>query len=103
MKSGISVADWGTTKDGQSVELYTLTNKNGATVKISTYGGIVTEIQVPDRDGKLGNVVLGFKTVNEYIGGSPYFGAITGRVANRIKAGKFTLEGKEYQLALNNA
>lgn len=101
-KAGIAKADWGKTSDGQAVELYTLTNAKGGVVKITTYGGIVTEIHVPDRDGKLGNVVLGFASLDKYLDGHPYFGAITGRVANRIAGGKFTLDGQTYTLATNN-
>jgi aldose 1-epimerase len=90
------------TVDNQAVDLYTLTNANGMEVKIMTYGGIVQEINVPDSTGAMGNVVLGFATVDEYVKGSPYFGCITGRYANRIARGTFFLEGKRYFLALNN-
>jgi aldose 1-epimerase len=62
----------------------------------------VTDLQVPDKNGKLGDVVLGFDTLEEYLKGHPYFGAITGRIANRIANGKFTLDGKTYSLAINN-
>ena len=72
------------------------------TVKVITYGAIVTEVDVPDRDGKMADVVLGFDTLEGYLSGHPYFGAATGRVANRIAKGKFTLDGKEYKLAVNN-
>lgn len=101
-KAGIAETDWGKTADGQAVELYTLTNNKGAGVKITTYGGIVTEILVPDRGGKFDNVVLGFGSLEPYFTKSSYFGAITGRVANRIAKGKFTLDGTEYTLAINN-
>jgi aldose 1-epimerase len=93
---------WGATADGTPVELYTLTNANGAVAKITTYGAIVTELWVPDRSGRLGDVVLGFKTLDQYLAGHPYFGAMAGRYANRIAGGKFTLDGKEYTLATNN-
>jgi aldose 1-epimerase len=93
---------WGRTELGTPVDLYTLTNGNGVVAKITNYGGIVTELLVPDRGGRMGDVVLGFKTVDGYLAGHPYFGCITGRVANRIAGGKFTLEGKQYQLAVNN-
>ena len=98
---GITQEPFGTA-DGEAVDLYTLTNANGMVVKIMTYGGIIQSIEVPDRDGNLGNVTLGFKTLDEYIAGSPYFGCITGRYANRIANGTFTLEGETYQLAINN-
>ena len=102
MNDPIMKSDWGKTADGQSVELYRLTNKNNASVHIATYGGIITQLSVPDRDGKIGNVVLGFATLDKYLAGHPYFGAITGRVANRIAKGKFALDGVDYQLAVNN-
>jgi len=88
--------------DGQAVDLYTLTNANGMEVTIMTYGGIIQSIQVPDRDGTMANVALGFATLDEYVEGSPYFGCITGRYANRIARGTFNLEGETYRLALNN-
>lgn len=93
---------FGSTRDGKAVELYTLTNQSGASVKFMTYGGIITEINVPDRAGRLGNVALGFKTLGEYEARSPYFGAIVGRYANRIAAGRFSIDGSDYQLNLNN-
>ena len=93
---------FGKTADGQQVDLYTLTNKNGMIAKIMTYGALLTELHVPDRDGKIGDVVLGFNDLAGYLKGHPYFGATTGRVANRIANGKFTLDGKEYTLATNN-
>jgi aldose 1-epimerase len=93
---------FGKTKDGKKVDLFELTNANGVTAKIINYGGIITELHVPDRDGKLDDVVLGFDNLESYLAGHPHFGAITGRVANRIAKGKFTLDGKEYRLAVNN-
>jgi aldose 1-epimerase len=88
--------------DGKDVHLYTLTNANGVQVKITNYGGIVTSIIVPDRQGKLADVVLGFDNLDDYIKKSPYFGCIVGRYGNRIANGRFTLDGKEYTLAQNN-
>ena len=88
--------------DGKDVHLYTLTNKNGLVLKVMTYGGIVTELHVPDRTGKLADVVLGLDNLEPYLKGHPHFGAITGRVANRIKAAQFTLDGATYKLAANN-
>ena len=93
---------FGTAPNGQAVSLYTLTNRHGMVVKITNYGGIVTSMLVPDRNGKLGDVVLGYDNVAGYIKGSPYFGALVGRYANRIARGKFTLNGKTYTLAVNN-
>jgi aldose 1-epimerase len=72
------------------------------TAKVMTYGAILTELHVPDRDGKPADVVLGFDNLDAYLAGHPHFGATTGRVANRIAKGRFTLDGKEYKLAVNN-
>ena len=88
--------------DGKPVDLYVLTNGKGAVAKIMTYGAIVTELHMPDRTGKLDDVVLGFDNLEGYLKGHPYFGAIVGRVGNRIAKGKFTLNGATYQLATNN-
>ncbi len=84
------------------VTAYTLINKAGANVKILSLGGIVAEVHVPDKDGNFADVVLGFDDLKGYTDGHPYFGCITGRVANRIGGGKFTLDGKEYTLPKNN-
>jgi aldose 1-epimerase len=88
--------------DGSQVDLYTLGNSNGLEAKITNYGGIVVSLTVPDRNGKLGDVVLGYDTLNKYIGTTPYFGALIGRFGNRIANGRFTLNGIEYQLAQND-
>src|SRR5437867_1407612 len=93
---------WDQTQDGTPVKLFTLSNSKGMVAKITTYGAIITEIRVPDRNGKSGNVVLGFDKLDQYLKGHPFFGAVAGRVANRIAKGKFTLDGKEYTLAINN-
>lgn len=98
----ISKSDFGITKDGQKVDLYTLTNANGAVAKITNFGGIVTELWMPDRNGQMEDIVLGFDTVRPYEEVSPYFGALIGRYGNRIGKGKFTLDGKEYTLAVND-
>ncbi len=87
---------------GPTVTQYTLTNKNGMVVKCIDYGAIITHIQVPDKDGKLGDVALGFDNLEGYLKGHPYFGSNAGRCANRIAKGKFTIDGKEYTLATNN-
>lgn len=89
------------TADGMPVTLYTLRNGN-AEVSICNYGGIVTSFKVPDKNGKNGDVVLGFDNLTDYIKSSPYFGALIGRYGNRIAKGKFTLDGTEYTLATNN-
>src|SRR5439155_10762003 len=81
---------------------YVLTNANGMKAKIMTYGAILTELHVPDRNGKLDDVVLGLDDLASYVAGHPAFGATIGRVTNRIAKGKFTLDGKEYKLAINS-
>lgn len=101
VKPGITKIAWGKT-DNKQVDLYTLTNKNGVEVKISSYGGTVTSWLVPDKNGKKANILLGFDSLSGYLTPPPYFGALIGRYGNRIAKGKFTLEGKEYQLATNN-
>src|SRR6516225_9403369 len=102
MKGGVEKSAFGQTADGRPVDLYVLTNAHGLKAKVITYGGIITELHTPDRNGKSGDVVLGFDSLKGYLAGHPYFGAIVGRVANRIAKGKFTLGGKVYQLAVNN-
>ena len=99
---GIKQSNFGKTPDGQQVDLYTLDNSHGMTAKIMTYGAIVTELHAPDKAGKTANVVLGFNNLDQYLAGHPFFGAIAGRYANRIANGKFTLDGKEYSLFVNN-
>ncbi len=98
----ITSKSFGTTTNGKKVTLYTLSNSKGATATISNYGGIVTSLKIPDRNGNFSDIVLGFKTLSEYEAKSPYFGCLVGRYGNRIAAGKFTLDGKTYQLAINN-
>ncbi len=98
----VKVEPFGKTPDGQVVQMVTLANRSGVEAKIITYGGIIVSLKVPDRNGKLDDVVLGFDNLEDYITKSPYFGAITGRYANRIAGGKFTLDGTEYTLARNN-
>jgi aldose 1-epimerase len=93
---------FGKTPDGKKVDIFTLTNANGLQTEIMTYGGIVRTLLVPDKDGKLADIVLGYDTLDEYIkNNSPYFGALIGRCGNRISKGKFTLEGVQYTLAQN--
>lgn len=88
--------------DGTKVDLYLLTNANGMQVSLLNYGGTVKDIKVPDRNGKYENVSLGFSSIKEYQEKSPYFGCITGRYANRIAEGKFSLDDQVYNLATNN-
>lgn len=93
---------WGELKDGTEVWLYTLANDSGMRAQISTYGGTIVSLWVPDRYGEPGDVVLGFETLAEYVDHSPYFGCVVGRYANRIARGRFTLDGVTYQLACND-
>ncbi len=94
---------FGQTPDGKKVDEYTLKNSKGMIVKLMTFGATITEISVPDKNGKFDNVNLGFDKAEDYLtGANAYFGATTGRVANRIAFGKFKVDGKEYQLAINN-
>ena len=93
---------FGKTPDGQPVDLYVLTNKNGAEVSITNYGGAVVSLKVPDRNGKLADVVLGYDTVDGYVNDKSYFGALVGRYGNRIGQAQFALDGKTYTLAKNN-
>ncbi len=95
-------APFGKTAEGDAVDIYTMVNKNGVTAKVMTYGALLTELHVPGRDGKVEDVVLGFDSLDGYLAGHPYFGATTGRVANRIAGGKFKIGDKEYTLAKNN-
>ena len=101
LKPSITLTEFGTF-EGQPVTLYTLTNKQGMVAKISDYGGIVVSLKVPDREGKLEDVVLGYDNFDAYKTDTGWYGAIAGRNANRIKAGKFSIDGKQYQLATNN-
>lgn len=101
MSSEMTTVPFGT-HDGKDVHLFSLTNGRGSVARITNYGGIVTEFHVPDRDGNLGDVALGFDTLQEYVDANPYFGAMVGRVGNRIAGGQFTLDGEMYQLATNN-
>src|SRR5438477_670243 len=98
----VTKESFGKTSDGQGVDIYTLTNRHGVEAKITNYGGIVTSLKVPDRNGKLDDVVLGFDNLDAYLKRNPYFGAIIGRYGNRIAKGHFTLNGVEYKLAVNN-
>jgi aldose 1-epimerase len=98
----ITSEPWGVTPEGDSVNLYTLRNANGITVRVSDLGAIVTEVLVPDRDGNLVDLVLGHDSLDAYLDGSTYFGAIVGRYANRIARGQFELDGTTYELATND-
>src|SRR4051794_12334664 len=88
--------------DGEPVESHVLHGTGGLSLTVLTYGGIVTHLRVPDRHGQADDVVLGFDRLEDYLGPHPYFGAIAGRVAGRITRGRFTLDGRTYQLACND-
>ncbi|MEZ6126287.1 MAG: aldose epimerase family protein [Planctomycetaceae bacterium] len=97
------VAEFGKTKDGEAVQMYTLKSDAGLITKVMTRGATLVELHVPDRDGKIADVVLGWDDVAGYESeDNQYFGCTTGRVCNRIAKGKFSLDGKDYSLAINN-
>lgn len=100
--AGIIRTPFGALPDGRAVDLYLLTNENGMRASIATYGGIVTSLTAPDRDGRFADVVLGFDDLDGYLAGHPYFGAIVGRYGNRIANGTFSLDDQTYALAKNN-
>jgi aldose 1-epimerase len=98
----LSITPWGSvTGQDKAVQLFTLQNENGIKISVTNYGCIVTSIQIPDRNGKVEDVVLGYESLEKYVAGSPFFGAIAGRYANRIKDGKYSLDGKHFQLETN--
>jgi aldose 1-epimerase len=98
----ISRTNFGQTADGTLVDLFTLTGSGGAIAKLTSYGAMLTELHVPDRAGRLANVVLGFDNLASYLGGHPFFGCMAGRVANRIAGAKFELGAQTYTLTANN-
>ena len=100
--AGIKMTTFGKMPDGTTVNLYTLINRSGMQVSIINYGGRIVSIMAPDRNGKMGDVVLGFDNLDGYLAPNPYFGALIGRYGNRIGNARFTLDGKEYKLAAND-
>jgi aldose 1-epimerase len=102
VQTGITQAPFGQLQDGVAVTQFTLTNANGMVAKIIDFGGVITELHAPDRDGVLADVVLGFSELEPYTTDSPYFGALIGRYGNRIARGRFTLDGNEVALPVNN-
>jgi aldose 1-epimerase len=102
MKPSVTKTRFGKLPSGKPVDLFTLTNKNGLIAKVTNYGTIITELHVPDRKGRLADVVLGFDNLKQYLAGHPYFGCTVGRYANRIAKGRFTLGGRIYKLPINN-
>ena len=103
-KMNVTKSDFGKTPAGEQVDLYTLTNANGLECRIITWGGTCISLKVPDRNGKLGDILLGHDSLEGYLthDTSPYFGALIGRYGNRIAKGKFSIDGTEYTLATNN-
>lgn len=99
----VTPAPFGILPDGQHVTVFTLTNRQGMQVKLLDFGAIISAIHVPDRDGTFADVVLGFEHIEPYLANSAFLGAVIGRFGNRIAEGRFTLDGKDYQLAVNNA
>ena len=99
----VTPAPFGILPDGQPVTVFTLTNRQGMQVKVLDFGAIISAIQVPDRDGTVADVVLGFERLEPYLANSAFLGAVIGRYGNRIAEGRFLLDGKDYQLAVNNA
>jgi aldose 1-epimerase len=101
-KPMITKQPFGKTADGTPVDIYTLTNAKGMEARIMTYGGIIVSLKVPDRNGKFDDVELGFDSLELYLKGHPFFGALVGRYGNRIAKGKFKISGQEYNLLVNN-
>jgi aldose 1-epimerase len=99
---GVETTSFGKLPDGGDAKLFTLKNKHGLVVKLTDYGARIVAIDCPDRAGKKANIVLGFDSAEKYVEHTSYFGCTTGRYANRIAKGKFSLDGKEYTLAVNN-
>lgn len=103
VKNRIVKSEYAKMQDGRAIEHYKLTNANGMEMEVITYGGIITKLTAPDKNGKFDDVVLSYTTPEEYFNGNPYFfGGIIGRYGNRIAKGKFTLDGKPYQLTVND-
>jgi aldose 1-epimerase len=93
---------FGSLPSGETVEAYTLSNGAGASLQVLTYGGIVTSLRVPDREGRVADVVLGFDSLDSYVAGRSYFGAITGRIAGRVTGGRLSLDGTDHALERND-
>jgi len=101
IRADVVESDFGKMRDGTAVRLFTITNASGSTVRITTYGAAVVSLKVPDRSGNLGDIVLGFDSIDGYLGNDPFFGAIVGRYANRIHGAAFSLDGTQYKLVAN--
>ncbi len=100
--ASVTRAPFGATKEGRAVEIFTLTNAHGIEARITNYGGIIVSLKTPDRNGQFADIVLGYDSLSGYLRDTPYFGALIGRVGNRIARGTFTLDGVTYHLAINN-
>lgn len=100
--TGVERAPFGAMPDGRAVEIFTLRNANGIEARITNYGGIITSLETPDRDGRMADILLGFDSLAPYLAGTPYFGSIIGRYGNRIGGGQFELGGETYTLATND-
>lgn len=98
----LPAADFGRLPTGERIDVVTLRNARGIEMRVATYGAIIVSLNTPDRDGRFADIVLGHETLDGYVRASPYFGAIVGRVANRIARGRFALDGVEYRLAVND-
>ena len=98
----VTINDYGTLPTGELVKQYTLENKEGMSVSILNYGGIITSVKVKNKEGKFENIALGYDSLENYVNNDPYLGAIIGRVGNRIANGSFTLNGETYNLEVNN-
>ena len=101
-KATITSEPFGELPSGEKVTLFTMTNANGVEAKVMSYGGIITSFKTPDKNGNMDDIVLGYDNLQGYLEATPYFGAIIGRYGNRIAKGKFTIDGVEYDLAVNN-
>ena len=101
LPAGMRRESFGTTPEGVAVDRYTLTSASGVTIAVLSYGGVIQSVVAPDRSGKLADVALGYDSLDGYLRDKSYLGALIGRYANRIRAGRFSLDGVEYTLATN--
>ena len=101
-EASVTKQSFGKTATGENIDIYTLTNSHGLEARIMNLGGIVVSLKTPDRNGRLDDIVLGFDNLQDYLKPHPYFGSVVGRYGNRIARGRFTLNGVEYKLAVNN-
>jgi len=100
--AGVTRSPFGATREGKAVEIFTLTNAHGVEARITNYGAIIVSLKTPDRAGSFDDITLGYDSLGGYLRDTPYFGAVVGRVGNRIARGTFTLDGVTYHLAINN-